>query len=135
MFQNQYEPSPYHQQHAQSQPYGSTPQANPTPLQFYSGEYPGARPSLDGHVTAGGVAGSYGVGGVGGAITSQGGWLSAFGTGGFEGEPPLLEGMFLVLMYTKCIYFIDRYLVHRARHQLFTYSRKINDSSQPSTAD
>ncbi|TFK25700.1 Yip1-domain-containing protein [Coprinopsis marcescibilis] len=27
----------------------------------------------------------------GGSIQSQGGWWTAFGTGGFEGEPPLLE--------------------------------------------
>lgn len=27
----------------------------------------------------------------------SGGWWTAFGTGGFEGEPPLLEGMFLTL--------------------------------------
>jgi hypothetical protein len=29
----------------------------------------------------------------GGNIQPAGGWLSAFGTGGFEGEPPLLEGI------------------------------------------
>jgi len=91
MFSNQYDPSPYHQPQAQPQPYGAGPQASAAPLQFYSNEFPGSRPSLDGQVTAGGVGASYGVGSVGGSIQAQGGWLSAFGTGGFEGEPPLLE--------------------------------------------
>ncbi|KAL0072418.1 Protein yipf5 [Marasmius tenuissimus] len=68
------------------------------PLQFYSPSpggadasfYPGSRPSLDG-----GVAGTQGNiatgGGFGGNIQPQGGWWTAFGTGGLEGEPPLLE--------------------------------------------
>ncbi len=30
--------------------------------------------------------------GFGGNIQVQGPWWTAFGTGGFEGEPPLLEG-------------------------------------------
>ena len=30
--------------------------------------------------------------GYGGNIQSSGGWWTAFGTGGLEGEPPLLEG-------------------------------------------
>jgi hypothetical protein len=30
--------------------------------------------------------------GYGGNIQTVGGWWTAFGTGGFEGEPPLLEG-------------------------------------------
>jgi len=87
MFGNQYEPASYHphpQGQAQSHYDGSTP------LQFYSGEYVG-RTSLDGHVTAGGVGGGQGGFGVGGTIQAQGRWWSAFGTGGFEGEPPLLE--------------------------------------------
>ena len=91
MFSDQYgsSGSPYQQSYA--------PQLHPgtsgTPLQFYSAgpsnDFPGARPSLDGHVTAGGVGGGSGFGGN---IQSNGGWWSAFGTGGFEGEPPLLEG-------------------------------------------
>ena len=41
-----------------------------------------------GSVAPGGVAQAYG-----GSIQQQpGGWWTAFGTGGFEGEPPLLEG-------------------------------------------
>jgi hypothetical protein len=37
-------------------------------------------------IPAGGVAQTYG-----GTIQQPGGWWTAFGTGGFEGEPPLLE--------------------------------------------
>ncbi|KAI6002719.1 Yip1-domain-containing protein [Pisolithus albus] len=70
----------------------STSQAN-VPLQFYAAEsyqsqfYPSSRSSLEGAVNAGGVTPSYG-----GSIQQPGGWWTAFGTGGFEGEPPLLEG-------------------------------------------
>ncbi|KAJ8521972.1 hypothetical protein ONZ45_g1335 [Pleurotus djamor] len=74
------------------------PQPN-TPLQFYSpgvdpnGFYPGSRPSLDGHaIGAQGTIQQQGAPpGYSGNIQPTGGWLSAFGTGGFEGEPPLLE--------------------------------------------
>ncbi|KAJ3575091.1 hypothetical protein NP233_g1334 [Leucocoprinus birnbaumii] len=70
------------------------------PLQFYAptggsmqdstGFYPGSRPSLEGQGPAqGNIAQG---GGYGGAIQNQGAWWTAFGTGGFEGEPPLLEG-------------------------------------------
>lgn len=33
-----------------------------------------------------------GTSGYTGNIQAAGGWWTAFGTGGFEGEPPLLEG-------------------------------------------
>lgn len=64
-------------------------------LQFYSADYytASSRPSLDGQMSglSGGVSGTS----FGGNIQSQHGgpWWTAFGTGGFEGEPPLLEGM------------------------------------------
>ena len=69
------------------------------PLQFYAqntsvqgsaGFYSGSRPSLEGQGMAQGniVQGD----GYGGPIQTQGAWWTAFGTGGFEGEPPLLEG-------------------------------------------
>ncbi|KIY53937.1 Yip1-domain-containing protein [Fistulina hepatica ATCC 64428] len=68
------------------------------PLQFYTATpdsstfYPGSRPSLDGHVGAQGSITSQGVApGYGGNIQVPGPWWTAFGTGGFEGEPPLLE--------------------------------------------
>ncbi|TFK44760.1 Yip1-domain-containing protein [Crucibulum laeve] len=66
------------------------------PLQFYSpgpavpdpNFYPGSRPSLDGQAPPqGAIAHNANFG----AIQSQGGWWTAFGTGGIEGEPPLLE--------------------------------------------
>jgi len=68
------------------------------PLQFYAAGsdqgqfYPGSRSSLEGNM---GTSGSVAPGGVaqayGGNIQQAGGWWTAFGTGGFEGEPPLLE--------------------------------------------
>lgn len=69
------------------------------PLQFYSGPSDSryyARESIEGE--RGGVSGSmasssgYGNNIVGGSIIATGGFWSAFGTGGVEGEPPLLEG-------------------------------------------
>ncbi|EAU91799.1 Yip1 domain family protein [Coprinopsis cinerea okayama7 len=87
----------------ENNPYGaSSSQAQPAyyqapaqePLQFYSGgldpnsyAYPGSRPSLD-EATQGSISQSPGFGGN---IQSGGGWWTAFGTGGFEGEPPLLQ--------------------------------------------
>jgi len=81
--------SPYYPMHAQQN----------VPLQFYAAGsdqgqfYPGSRSSLEGNmgasasVPSGSVAQAYG-----GTIQQPGGWWTAFGTGGFEGEPPLLEG-------------------------------------------
>ncbi|KAF5370818.1 hypothetical protein D9758_001989 [Tetrapyrgos nigripes] len=66
-------------------------------LQFYSPSpsdgslYPGSRPSLEGSMGAQGNISNGGVPAYGGNIQSAGGWWTAFGTGGFEGEPPLLE--------------------------------------------
>lgn len=78
--------------YAQNQPSA----ASNTPLQFYGDQnsfYPGSRPSLEGNVGAqGSMATPGGAAGYGGTIQSAGGWWTAFGTGGFEGEPPLLEG-------------------------------------------
>jgi len=73
--------------------YGAPPLNSP--LQFYNAPDAGpvhfdsgARRSLEGQMGAGSSA--HGMG-YGGNIQPAGGWLSAFGTGGFEGEPPLLE--------------------------------------------
>lgn len=92
-----------YQQPAQP-PYGSSAAQN---LQFYPSSY---SPAVSGHATPAqaaynyGGAGSqaYGVGagsssfgGVSGRMGEQGGlrtgWLAAFGTEGYDGEPPLLE--------------------------------------------
>jgi hypothetical protein len=72
-------------------------QQGQTPLQFYTPEansfYSGSRSSLDGQVGAQGSIVQQGMPpGYGGNIQSSGGWWTAFGTGGLEGEPPLLEG-------------------------------------------
>ena len=79
----------------------SPPTASPNPpLQFYAAGpdqsqfYPGSRSSLEGNVGVQGSISHQGVpAGYGGNIAQPvGGWWTAFGTGGFEGEPPLLEG-------------------------------------------
>lgn len=93
-FEHQYNPggNPYTQSYTPAQP-----------LQFYQhdpNEYPGSRPSLDGQVTAGNVGGNTSFGGT---IQAAGGWWSAFGTGGFEGEPPLLEGMSRLAAWGVCL--------------------------------
>lgn len=86
--------NPYYSQSSAS--VSSNPQ-----LQFYSAGpdqsqfYPGSRSSLEGHVGAQGSISQGGppAPGYGGNIAQPtGGWWTAFGTGGFEGEPPLLEG-------------------------------------------
>ncbi|KAE8374311.1 Yip1-domain-containing protein [Aspergillus bertholletiae] len=107
--------APMAQYYPQQQPYGS--QASAQNLQFYPSSYG----SVSGHTTPsqasyggfgagpnpaaqaypiGGVGGGYGgfgspATGVSGRMGEQGGlrtgWLAAFGTEGYEGEPPLLE--------------------------------------------
>ncbi|KNZ50452.1 hypothetical protein VP01_441g5 [Puccinia sorghi] len=96
--------SMYQQQGAytsSSEPYDSGYGTSHEPLQFYSGTAdPNLyydRQSLEGQ--RGGVAGTMSSnspysGGIGGTIARSGGFWSAFGTGGIDGEPPLLEGIF-----------------------------------------
>jgi len=91
-------------------PYGSTyyshtQAASPAvPLQFYAPTpgidqasfYQSSRPSLDGNVGAQGSISQHGITpNYGGNIQVAGGWWTAFGSGGFEGEPPLLEGDYI----------------------------------------
>ena len=92
------------QQQDHSNPYAGPssyyPPQQQEPLQFYAQPqdyYPTARSSLDGNVQ--GSMSQQPVG-FGGNIQSQGGWWTAFGTGGIEGEPPLLEGEFDILCTT-----------------------------------
>jgi len=63
------------------------------PLQFYdqSSFYLGSRSSLEGNVAAQGSIVQPSTAGYTGSIQPAGRWWTAFGTGGFEGEPPLLE--------------------------------------------
>jgi protein YIPF5/7 len=90
--------SQYSASSSHAQYYSQPPAPQGVPLQFYSpGQdpnfFPGSRPSLDGHVGAQGAISPSGVPpSYGGSIQPTGGWWTAFGTGGFEGEPPLLEG-------------------------------------------
>ena len=90
---------------SQSQYYAQPGMTQPgVPLQFYapspvgSSFYPGSRSSLDSNPGVQGTMQSQGgvPPGYGGNIQS-GRWWTAFGTGGFEGEPPLLEGMWRAL--------------------------------------
>ncbi|TDL24304.1 Yip1-domain-containing protein [Rickenella mellea] len=92
-----------------SNPYYGQPQAGGSsqggaqPLQFYTPSpgpsdstfFPGQRSSLDGSMHPHGSMGTHGAsgaGGFGGNIQAlPGPWWTAFGTGGFEGEPPLLN--------------------------------------------
>jgi len=83
----------------QSQYFQPSAQQQSVPLQFYhapsadqNGFYPGSRSSLEGPHLQGSIS-TQPVPGYSGHIqsTPSTGWLSAFGTGGFEGEPPLLE--------------------------------------------
>lgn len=81
-------------------------QAQPS-LDFYSpnpsvpsnSSFYAARPSLDGErsnvsgaIGRSSTGNNYGEVGIGNEVVE--GWLNAFGTGGIEGEMPLLEGRF-----------------------------------------
>lgn len=88
-------------------------------LQFYAQPhdyYASSRPSLDGQ-----VHGSMGPipAGFGGNIHSQGPWWTAFGTGGFDGEPPLLEGKFTTLPYLMLLFI---YFEIRTGHKLLAHT-------------
>jgi len=85
---------------SQNNYYGRGNQPN-VPLQFYdqSSFYPGSRSSLEGNVAAQGPIVQPGTAGYTGSIQPAGGWWTAFGTGGFEGEPPLLEGACAVMSF------------------------------------
>ncbi|KAF7321612.1 Yip1 domain family protein [Mycena kentingensis (nom. inval.)] len=93
MWQNDYSQqqhqSPYYAQPPQGAPLQFyAPPPNTDPNAFYSS---GPRSQLEGNVGAQGSIGGGQGSGYGGNIQTQGGWWTAFGTGGFEGEPPLLE--------------------------------------------
>jgi hypothetical protein len=114
----QYNTPFYDQQHS-----GVGAQSNP--LQFYnathdqSGFYSGARPSLEGSMDGSNS-------GFGGNMQPTGGWWVAFGTGGFEGESPLLEG-------NGDLAAVNVLRVDRTRHQLFTHQIQIDDRLEPAT--
>ncbi|CAE6429393.1 unnamed protein product [Rhizoctonia solani] len=93
--QTQYAGGGYYAQHPDLQFYSGSPGVDPS-----AAFYPGARPSLEGNVVAGAGSGS-GAPNFGGSIQPAGGWLSAFGTGGFEGEPPLLEELGVNLSHIR----------------------------------
>jgi protein YIPF5/7 len=94
--------APYSASSSQNNYYGPGNQPN-VPLQFYdqSSFYPGSRSSLEGNVAAQGPIVQPGTSGYTGNIQPAGGWWTAFGTGGFEGEPPLLEGACAVVILVR----------------------------------
>lgn len=83
---------------SQGQYYAQPAQPSGAPLQFYAPSpvgstfYSASRTSLDGNVGAHGTMNPQAAPSYGGSIQS-GGWWTAFGTGGLEGEQPLLEGV------------------------------------------
>lgn len=98
-YQNQYS-QPQAAQNLQFYPssYGATPvSGHTTPSQASYGGYGGVGASTTNAYPAyGGGAASFGsAAGVSGRMGEQGGlrtgWLAAFGTEGYDGEPPLLE--------------------------------------------
>lgn len=135
--------NPYGASSSHSQYYAqSTPIQAPSPgapLQFYSPSvsdsfYPGSRPSLDGNVGAQGSISQQGgtPPGYGGNMQTTGGWWTAFGTGGIEGEPPLLEGT----RKSSCcvlIPFLMNFMC-RTGNKLFAHTRKIIDGAEPTTS-
>jgi len=84
-----------------NQPYNSEP------LAFFGGAstssatpyYAGSRSSLEGNMGGGSSSKGYATGNmaaggrIGAMMSSEGRWWEAFGTGGFEGEPSLMEGV------------------------------------------
>ena len=115
-----------------SSSYYPNPGQSQEPLQFYAGDYytASSRPSLDGQQMSG-MSGGVASGGFGGNIQPQQGagpWWTAFGTGGFEGEPPLLEGMSPCSVFCRVLH----HLLYRTGNQFFPYPSKVNGSSQPS---
>jgi hypothetical protein len=83
----------------------------------------GAGPS-----TAGAYASGNMNGGIGGMMSSEGRWWEAFGTGGFEGEPSLMEGESAAPLGTS-----ERRLMCRTWNQLFAYTSEIIDCAQSYT--
>ncbi|KAF9529374.1 Yip1-domain-containing protein [Crepidotus variabilis] len=79
----------------QTNAYGASPSYFPQsqePLQFYGQNqdyYPSSRTSFDGPQVQGSM--SQQPPAYSGSMQVAGPWYTAFGTGGFEGEPPLLE--------------------------------------------
>lgn len=57
---------------------------------------------LGGSIGQGSSGGGYASGSMGSGGVVVVGWWNAFGTGGIEGEEPLLEGTFCTLMTSLC---------------------------------
>jgi hypothetical protein len=114
--------------------YGPGNQLN-VPLQFYdqSSFYPGSRSSLEGNAapTQGSIV-QPGASGYTGSIQPAGGWWTAFGTGGFEGEPPLLVGASILVTRSMSLSDHTTYSPSRprTRHKLFSHKSQVHDGSK-----
>jgi hypothetical protein len=128
----------------QSQGYTTSayPHAQQAPdLAFFGSSVGGAGSSgayggYGGGEAVSGSMGSMGGGGIAsGRLQGEGRWWEAFGTSGFEGEPPLLEGASLNLSQASRAENrgADRgaMLCRRARHQLLAHCRKVAHRPQP----
>lgn len=66
---------------------------------------------------------------IGGMMSGEGRWWEAFGTGGFEGEPSLMEGESTADRRVR----EEKELTDRTWDQLFAYLTEIIDGAQSNT--
>lgn len=98
------------------------------PLQFFGAQsssapyYPGSRSSLEGNM--GSLGSGPAQGSMSGRINADGRWWEAFGTGGFDGEPSLMEGMSGTVETAVAE-------ALRTRYQPFPHPCKVSYSSEP----
>ncbi|OCF43980.1 hypothetical protein I317_02086 [Kwoniella heveanensis CBS 569] len=77
--------------------FGSSPAQASGSQGHTQGYYGGSRPSLEGNMggfaggVGGGATGNMNMAASGRMLAGEGRWWEAFGTGGFEGEPSLME--------------------------------------------
>lgn len=65
---------------------------------------------------------------IGGMMSGEGRWWEAFGTGGFEGEPSLMEGESTAVRQRR-----EEELTDRTWNQLLAYLAEIVDGTQPNS--
>lgn len=87
--QNQYPSQPY-----SSEPLAFFGSASTSSTPYYAGSCSSLEGNMGGAGPSSGYAkGNMAAGGrIGGMMAGEGRWWQAFGTGGFEGEPSLMEG-------------------------------------------
>lgn len=127
-------------------PYAAGPNAASQPLQFFGGQS-SSGPGYSAYDASGGVgsAGGYGSAAASGNMNmqsriplSEGKWWEAFGTGGFEGEPGLMEGRSFILsvwLYTavRLRHIHPMYMVFRNWRKPFAYLGQVSHRAQSFT--